>query len=147
MPVGPGEASRQQRAPTQQKVAADKEQLWRQFVSVVGREKKFLALDLDNAKMLELVPGRLSIGVGERHRLSSLQDPENLASLKSIAKGFFSEDVAIEVKLIAEGTAEQGRDNVTVSSAAAKFSDMANETLRVFPGSSVRSVRRDAGEG
>ncbi|MGH7928515.1 MAG: AAA family ATPase, partial [Candidatus Binatia bacterium] len=54
--------------------AGDKEQVWRDFVSVVRKEKPLLAPHLDQAKVLELIPGRLSIGVGERHELSFLQD-------------------------------------------------------------------------
>ncbi len=105
----PGEASpspsSRQPAPAQPVVSGDKEEMWRHFVATVRREKRFLASHLDGAKVLDLAPGRLSIGVGERLELSSLLDTENFASLKNIAKQFFSEDVAIEVKLIAESPA------------------------------------------
>jgi DNA polymerase-3 subunit gamma/tau len=137
-----------QTAPTRQMLSSDKEEMWRQFVSAVRSEEKFLASHLDNAKVLDLVPGRLSIGVGKRLELSSLQDTEKLASLKSIANRFFAEDVAIEVKLIPESTGEKDKptDSNADSAAAAKLTDLTNETLRVFPGSSVRSVRREGGE-
>lgn len=150
--VAPGGASPQstnrQPAPAQSMAWGDKEAVWRQFVATVRREKKFLASHLDGAKVLDLAPGRLAIGVGERLELSSLQDTENFASLKNLAKRFFAEEVAIEVKLMAEspGEKEQAADSALGSSAAVKLSDMANETLRVFPGSSVRSVRREGGE-
>jgi hypothetical protein len=123
----------------------DKEQLWREFVAEVRKEKKFLASHLDAAQVLDLAPGRLSVGVVERLELSFLQDAENFALLKTIAKRFFSEDVSIEVKLITDGSAAR-EGTVTPPTAlagAAKLSDMANETLRIFPGSSVRSVRRE----
>ena len=141
-------SSSRQTPPPRQMLSGDKEEVWRQFVSAVRREEKFLALHLDSAKVLDLVPGRLSIGVGKRLELSSLQDTEKLASLKSIAKQFFAEDVVIEVKLMPEspGDKDKAADSTVDSSTAAKLSDMANETLRVFPGSSVRSVRREGGE-
>jgi DNA polymerase III gamma/tau subunit len=148
----PGEASpstsSRQPALAQPVVSGDKEEMWRQFVATVRREKRFLASHLDGAKVLDLAPGRLSIGVGERLELSSLLDTENFASLKNIAKRFFSEDIAIDVKLIVEssGEKEHAADSAAASSAAEKLSDMANETLRIFPGSSVRSVRREGGE-
>jgi len=150
--ASPGEASpspnRRQPAPAQPVVSGDKEEMWREFVTAVRKERKFLALDLDSAKLIDLVPGRLLIGVDERRKLDSLLDTENFASLKNIAKRFFSEDIAIEVKLIVESSGEKegAADSVVVSSAAEQLSDMANETLRIFPGSSVRSVRREGGE-
>ncbi|HEX9662353.1 MAG TPA: DNA polymerase III subunit gamma/tau [Candidatus Binatia bacterium] len=151
-PALPGETSpstsSRQPALAQPVVSGDKEEMWRHFVATVRREKRFLASHLDGAKVLDLAPGRLSIGVGERLELSSLLDTENFASLKNIAKRFFSEDIAIDVKLIVEspGDKEHASDSAVVSSAAEKLSDMANETLRIFPGSSVRSVRREGGE-
>ena len=107
-----------------------------------------MASHLDGAKVLDLAPGRLSIGVGERLELSSLLDTENFASLKNIAKQFFSEDVAIEVKLITENSAANDpiAHGPTTVAAPEQLSDMTNETLRIFPGSSVRSVRREGGE-
>jgi DNA polymerase III subunit gamma/tau len=126
-------------------VSGDKEQLWREFVTEVRKEKKFLASHLDAAQVLDLAPGRLSVGVTERLELSFLQDAENFALLKTIAKRFFSEDVSIEVKLVTDGPAakEATATGPTALAAAAKLSDMANEALRIFPGSSVRSVRRE----
>jgi DNA polymerase-3 subunit gamma/tau len=144
----PPNSNRRQATPSQQTFSGKKEEVWRQFVSTVRREEKFLASHLDSAKVLDLAPGRLSIGVGKRLELSSLQDTESLASLKSIAKRFFAEDVVIEVKLIPENQAEKDMTaNGTMDSgSAATLSEIANETLRVFPGSSVRSVRREEEE-
>jgi DNA polymerase-3 subunit gamma/tau len=125
--------------------SGDKEKTWRDFVLLVRQEKKFLASHLDQAKVLELLPGRLSIGVGERHELSFLQDSENFAALKTIAKNFFSAETNIEVKLIAErlATEEQAPGGASV---APERSQMVNEAVRIL-GGTVRSVRRDAGEG
>jgi DNA polymerase-3 subunit gamma/tau len=127
--------------------SADKEQVWRDFVAAVRKEKKFLASHLEAAKVLDLVPGRLSIGVGERHELSFLQDAENFAALKSIAKRFFSQDVAVEAKLVAERPVvkEQAGDGANAF-ATAEPSDMVSQAVRIF-GGTVRSVRRDGGEG
>jgi DNA polymerase-3 subunit gamma/tau len=128
--------------------AGDKEQIWRDFVSTVRKQKPVIASHLDQANVLELVPGRLSVGVGERLKLSSLQDGENLAALKNIAGSFFSADTTIEVKLVAERPAgkEPATDSAGGASAAAERSEMVNEAVRIF-GGTVRSVRRDGGEG
>jgi DNA polymerase-3 subunit gamma/tau len=132
------------RAPEPALVSGNKEQIWRDFVSLVRKEKKFLASHLDQAKLLELTPGHLFIGVGERHELSYLLDSENLAALKNIAKSFFSVDTAIEVTLVADRhtTGQQAGDGAF---AGAERSEIVNEAVRIL-GGTVRSVRRDAGE-
>ncbi len=129
-------------------VSGDREQIWRDFVSAVRQEKKFLASHLETAKVLELVPGRLSIGVSERLELSFLQDAENFAALKTIANHFFSQDTSIEAKLVMERSTakEPAPDSPGVASAVAERSEMVNEAVRIF-GGTVRSVRRDGGEG
>jgi len=126
--------------------SGDKEQVWREFVTAVGREKKFLASHLGGAQMLELHQGRLSIGVGERHELGFLQDPENFASLKNLAKRFFKEEMSVEVKLV---TANPGAGNATengtlAGSVSGEGSELVKDALRIF-GGSVRSVRREGG--
>jgi DNA polymerase-3 subunit gamma/tau len=128
--------------------AGDKEQAWRDFVSVVRKERKFLASHLDQAKVLELIPGRLAVGVSERHELSFLQDAENLAALKDIAKSFFSAETHIEVKWVAERSAakEQTGLGSGAALAGADRSPIVNEAVRIL-GGTVRSVRRDGGEG
>jgi DNA polymerase III subunit gamma/tau len=123
----------------------DKGAVWREFIATVRQERKFLASYLDGAQLLELLPGSLCIGVAERLELSSLQDPENLGALKDIAKRFFTEDVVIEVKLLADRAPEQESQppGGAVANSADRWTDRVNETLRIFPGSSVRSVRRE----
>jgi DNA polymerase-3 subunit gamma/tau len=133
-------------APVRANLPGDKEQVWREFVTSVRKEKKFLASHLDAAQVLELAPGRLSIGVGERLELSFLQDAENLASLKNLAKRFFSEDISIDVKMVTEGPAAaepEANGGVAVGEPEQK-SDMVKEALRIF-GGAVRSVRREGG--
>jgi DNA polymerase III subunit gamma/tau len=131
-------------APDRARVSGDKEQLWRDFVAAVRREKKFLASHLDAAQVVELATGRLCIGVGERLELSFLQDSENLASLKAIAKRIFSQDVSIEVKLAAQDPMgkEQAAHGAADMGGVEERSDIVKEALRIF-GGSVRSVRRE----
>jgi DNA polymerase-3 subunit gamma/tau len=128
-------------APPQDRASmpGDKEQVWRDFVTAVRREKKFLASHLDAAQVVDLESGRLCIGVGERLELSFLQDSENLALLKGIAKRFFSQEVSIDVKLVAQGPATHGAAGL---SGGEERTDMVKEALRIF-GGSVRSVRRE----
>jgi hypothetical protein len=67
--------------------------------------------------------------------------------LKAIAKRVFSQDVSIDVKLVADGPGAQelAANGAATASGAEKPSDLVNETLRIFPGSAVRSVRREGG--
>jgi hypothetical protein len=145
--VSPQQINKEPAAVANPLFGGDKEQIWRDFVSVVRKEKKFLASHLEHAKVLELLPGHLSIGVGERLELSSLQDAENFAALKNIARSFFSVDTTVEVKLVAEssGGKEQGTDSGAGPFAGAERSEIVNEAVRIF-GGTVRSVRRDVGE-
>lgn len=114
---------------------------WPEFVSAVGRAKKFLASHLDSAQALELPPGRLRIGVTERHHLAFLLDGDNLAALREEAKKFFAQDVNVQiVNLVAEGAASQ--ETAAAPAPAEGRSPMVNEALRIF-GGSVRNVRRD----
>jgi DNA polymerase III subunit gamma/tau len=125
-------------------ISSDKEKVWRDFVTAVRREKKFLASHLDAAQAVDLESGRLCIGVGERLELSFLQDSENLALLKGIAKRFFSQEVSIDVKLVAQGPAgkEPEAHGAAGMSGGEERPDMVKEALRIF-GGSVRSVRRE----
>jgi DNA polymerase-3 subunit gamma/tau len=116
---------------------------WNNFVAAIGREQKFLASHLNAAKSLELPPGRLRIGVTERHHLAFLLDGDNLATLKEQARKFFGQDVNVQiVSLISENAAES-RD-ASAASPSDDRSAMVSEALRIF-GGSVRTVRRDNG--
>jgi len=115
---------------------------WRDFIAAIGKEKKFLASNLDNAKPLELPPGRLKIGVSERQHLAFLLDGDNLATLKEQAAKFFGQDVNVQiVSLISDSVAEPRDSGFSVNPADDR-SPMVNEALRIF-GGSVRTVRRD----
>ena len=114
---------------------------WREFVAFVGKENKFFIFHLEAGKPLELPPGRLRIGVSERHHLAFLLDGDNLATLKEQAGRFFAQDVNVQiVNMIADGVPE-GNDTAVVS-AGDERSPMVKEALRIF-GGSVRNVRRE----
>ena len=116
---------------------------WREFVAFVGKEKKFLASHLGAAVALSLPPAPLKLSVGERHHLGFLQDVDNLASLRGLAKDFFAQEVAIQfvASPSAAGTAMMV-DGSSTSGAVDDRSEMVKEALRIF-GGSVRSVRRE----
>ena len=107
--------------------SVSKDQLWRDFVAFVGREKKFLASNLESGVALELPPGQLKIAVVERHHLNYLQDADNSSALTSLAKRFFS---AVPKQ------AQVSEIPVPESS------EMVKEALRIF-GGSIRSMRRE----
>lgn len=124
----------------------DKEEVWKKFVAFVMREKKVLASHLERVRPLEIPPGPLKIGVEERYHLSYLQDPENLSSLKDLARRFFSQEVAVGITAVgpqrAEAKNEAGHPADPSGSYNDKGNDLVNETLRIF-GGSVRGVKRE----
>ena len=120
------------------------EDSWRDFVAAVGKEQKFLASHLNAAQPLEMVPGRLRIGVSERHHLAFLLDGDNLVTLKEHARKFFGQDVNVQiVSQLAEVVRESGA-TTSPANPSADRSPMVNEALRIF-GGAVRNVRRDNG--
>ena len=121
--------------------SGDKDGTWQSFVGFVGREKKFLASHLQPCAALELAPGRLKIGVAERHHMSYLDDADNFSALKSLAKQFFSADMSITLTLLA-ADAEAQAGAVASAGQGEERSPMVNEALRIF-GGSVRSVRKE----
>jgi hypothetical protein len=126
--------------------SSGQESTWREFITAVRKEKKFIASHLDGARVLDWTAGQLSIGVTERHDLSFLQDADNLAALKAIAQRFFAEEVSIAIRMVGAGLAAGvvPVNNAPSPSSADQLSEMVHETLRIFPGASVRSVRRDS---
>ena len=88
----------------------------------------------------QLPPGRLRIGVNERHRLAFLLDGDNLASLREEANKFFGQEVNVQiVNTIAQGA--EGREPPPGPQADAR-SPIVSEAFRIL-GGSVRSVRRE----
>jgi DNA polymerase-3 subunit gamma/tau len=117
---------------------------WREFITFVGKEKKFLASHLESAAPLDLAPGRLNIGVSERHHLAFLLDSDNFSTLKDLAQRFFAREVAMQiVDLIPEGGSKSPEPFGTASTVDNR-SPMVKEALRIF-GGSIRNVRREDG--
>ena len=114
---------------------------WPEFVAFVGKEKKFLASHLEAGKPLELPPGRMRIGVSERHHLAFLLDGDNLATLKEQASRFFAQGVNVQiVNMIADSVSSTAE--TTEGNAGDERSPMVKEALRIF-GGSVRNVRSE----
>jgi DNA polymerase-3 subunit gamma/tau len=119
---------------------------WRDFVAFVRKEKKFIASHLDAAVAQSSPPGSLKIGVSERHHLAFLQDGDNLATLKDLAKRFFDMEVPVQIVSIASesATADPGERGTSASvNPTEERSEMVKEALRIF-GGSVRNVRRES---
>jgi hypothetical protein len=131
-------------APASGSFAGDQGGLWQNFVSFVGKEKKFLASHLESSAAFELPPGQLKIGVAERHHLNYLQDPDNLAALKNLAKRFFGDEVAVLITA-ADSESPVGQSG-SISAGAMNPGDegspMVKEALRIF-GGSIKTVRRE----
>jgi DNA polymerase III subunit gamma/tau len=123
--------------------AGDHVNLWPNFISFVGKEKKFLASHLEASAAAELPPGQLKI-VAERHHLKYLEDPDNLTVLKNLAKRFFGDDVPVHIT--AAGPESPVRQSGPVVAGAMNPGDesspMVKEALRIF-GGSIKTVRRE----
>ena len=123
--------------------AVDDTGKWREFVAFVGMEKKFLASHLGATVALSLPPAPLKVSVAERHHLGFLQDADNFAALRELAKRFFAQDVTIQFVATGADVAPAGNaDASSAGIAADDRSEMVKEALRIF-GGSVRSVRRE----
>ena len=108
-----------------------------------GKEKKFLASHLGATVALSLPPAPLRLSVAERHHVAFLQDADNLASLRDLAKQFFAQEVTIQfVPSAADGAVDVAVDASNTGAAVDDRSEMVKEALRIF-GGSVRSVRRE----
>jgi len=123
---------------------AESGEAWREFVAFVGKEQKFLASHLESGTALTLPPGQLKIAVSERHHLAYLQDSDNLATLKDLARRFFTQEVSVQIasELSVFGPSAQERGISAPLSPAEERSDMVKEALRIF-GGSIRNVRRE----
>ncbi len=117
----------------------NKDQVWQNFVSFVGKEKKLLASHLESGSALAMSPESLTIGIAEKHHLRYLQDAENMALLKSFAKRFFSRDVTIELAQLEAASAEAQQKT---PSSGETGSEIVKEALRIF-GGSIKGVRKE----
>jgi hypothetical protein len=124
----------------------DSASVWQAFVAFVGKEQKFLASHLESAVVLELPPGPLKIGVGDRQHLSFLQDSDNSATLKELAKRFFTDVIGVQITHMVTDVASKPSDqNGPVASRGGdERSEMVKEALRIF-GGSIRNVRKENG--
>ena len=118
---------------------ADKDQVWRNFISFVGKEKKLLASHLESGSVIAVPPETFTIGIAERHHLSYLLDAENMTLLKNFAQRFFSSDVAINLTELPEVNVT--RQQAPRASGEAG-SEMVKEALRIF-GGSIKGVRKE----
>ncbi len=123
----------------------DQTEVWQNFVAFVNKQKKFLGLHLQSGVLLDLSPGRLKIGLTERHHLNYLQDAENFSVLRTLAGQFFSDDLAISFAVVDPANPATGE---TAPGEALPRSDekseMVKEALRIF-GGAVKTVRRENG--
>jgi DNA polymerase III subunit gamma/tau len=120
-------------------VSQDKEQVWRTFVSFVGKEKKLLASHLESGSAVAIAPESLTIGIAEKHHLSYLQDLENMTLLRSFANRFFSREMTIQLTPL-DATYSKSQQGPVPSSETG--SEMVKEALRIF-GGSIKGVRTD----
>jgi hypothetical protein len=120
--------------------------IWREFVTFVGKEQKFLGSHLDSGTALSLPPAPLKIGVSERHHLAYLQDSDNLSTLNELARRFFTQDVTVQIASVAaeRGAMSGERGQAQATNPGDERSEMVKEALRIF-GGSIRNVRRDNG--
>ena len=133
-------------SPNEGSTHSGESQVWQEFVAFVGKEQKFLASHLASGSALTLPPGQLRIGVSERHHLAFLQDSDNLATLKELAKRFFAQDVALQIASVGSDSAPKSPEMIMPGpmNAAEERSPMVKEALRIF-GGSIRNMRRDNG--
>jgi DNA polymerase III subunit gamma/tau len=120
-------------------LSQDNEQVWRTFVSFVGKEKKLLASHLESGSAIAIAPESLTIGIAEKHHLSYLQDVENLTLLRNFAKRFFSRDMTVQLTQL---DASNSKSQPEVLASGESGSEMVKEALRIF-GGSIKGVRTD----
>jgi DNA polymerase III subunit gamma/tau len=125
--------------PSASTISQDKEQVWRAFVSFVGKEKKVLASHLESGSAVAITPESLTIGVVEKHHLSYLQDIENMTLLRSFAKRFFSREMTIQLTQLDAASANSQQGPLASGETG---SEMVKEALRIF-GGSIKGVRTD----
>ena len=122
----------------------EKAEVWKKFLAFIMEEKKFLASHLEQVIPLELPPGKLEIGVGERLQLNYLMDPENLTTLKDYACRFFSSEVTVIVSsLIGKSLVSESKTVGPKQFVDDGKNNMVEETLRIF-GGSIKEVKKRA---
>jgi DNA polymerase-3 subunit gamma/tau len=120
-------------------ISQDNEQVWRTFVSFVGKEKKLLASHLESGSAIAIAPESLTIGIAEKHHLSYLQDLENMTLLRNFAKRFFSREMTVQLTQLDASNAKSQQEALASGETG---SEMVKEALRIF-GGSIKGVRTD----
>jgi DNA polymerase-3 subunit gamma/tau len=126
-------------APSSAAISQDKDQVWRTFVSFIGKEKKLLASHLESGSAVAIAPESLTIGIAEKHHLNYLQDLENMTLLRSFAKRFFSREMTIQLTQLEAAPAKSQQGSLASGESG---SEMVKEALRIF-GGSIKGVRTD----
>ncbi|HKX49893.1 MAG TPA: DNA polymerase III subunit gamma/tau [Candidatus Binatia bacterium] len=121
-------------------ISQDKDQVWRTFVSFIGKEKKLLASHLESGSAVAIAPESLTIGIAEKHHLNYLQDLENMTLLRSFAKRFFSREMTIQLIQL-DATPAKSQQQGSLASGESG-SEIVKEALRIF-GGSIKGVRTD----
>jgi DNA polymerase III subunit gamma/tau len=125
--------------PSASAIPQDEEQVWRTFVSFIGKEKKLLASHLESGSAVAIAPESLTIGIAEKHHLSYLQDLENMTLLRNFAKRFFSREMTIQLTQLDAANAKSQQGPVGSDESG---SEMVKEALRIF-GGSIKGIRTD----
>jgi len=120
-------------------ISQDNEQVWRTFVSFVGKEKKLLASHLESGNAIAIAPESLTIGIAEKHHLSYLQDLENMTLLRNFANRFFSREMTVQLTQLDASNAKSQQEALASGETG---SEMVKEALRIF-GGSIKGVRTD----
>jgi len=120
-------------------ISQDKDQVWRMFVSFIGKEKKLLASHLESGSAVAIAPESLTIGIAEKHHLNYLQDLESMTLLRSFAKRFFSREMTIQLTQLDAAPVKPQQGSLASGESG---SEMVKEALRIF-GGSIKGVRTD----
>jgi DNA polymerase-3 subunit gamma/tau len=122
--------------------ASDTSETWKRFVAFVTKEKRMLAVHLEQAQLLSLVSGQMKLGVEEGHQLKYLQDGEQLSALKEFARRFFSAETAVSLTAVPARSRQSEVGNLTASRAPKveeeKMTPIEREAQRIFGGSMVQ---------
>ncbi|OGQ78421.1 MAG: DNA polymerase III, subunit gamma and tau [Deltaproteobacteria bacterium RIFCSPLOWO2_12_FULL_60_19] len=123
-------------------VAGESSQTWKRFVAFVTKERRMLAVHLEQAQLLSLAPGQMRLGVEEGHQLKYLQDGEQLSALKEFACRFFSVETAVSLTAVPARSRQSEVENLNVSKAPkveeGNMTDLEREAMRIFGGSMIQ---------
>ena len=123
----------------------DPSDTWKRFVAFVTKERRMLAVHLEQAQLLSLTPGQMKLGVEEGHHLKYLQDGEQLSALKEFARRFFSAETAVSLTAVPartrQGDVAAAYARQPRAAEAASGDPAVQAALRAFPGSTVQTKK------